>query len=133
MVLHIDDSETILVVTQSILEDLGVQVMHATNGAEGVAMAEKEKPDLILLDAMMPGMDGYQACQALRASAKTKEIPILMVTGVDTMKEVERALEAGANGYVPKPVQADRLKAKIGEWIKLPGAAVQEGGNATPS
>lgn len=120
LVLHIDDSETVLVVTQAILEDLGLQVMQATNGTEGVKTAEREKPDLILLDAMMPGMDGYQCCQALRANAKTKDIPILMVTGVDAVKEVERALESGANGYVPKPVQAERLKAKIAEWIKLP-------------
>lgn len=122
LILHIDDSETVLLVTQSMLEDIGVDSMTATNGADGVSMAEKEMPDLILMDAMMPGMDGYAATKAIKASDKTKNIPILMVTGSDTTKDVEKALSAGANGYVIKPIHAGRLKSKIEEWLTLPSA-----------
>src|SRR5579859_5665237 len=110
LILHIDDSETVLLVTQSMLEDIGVDSMTASNGADGVSLAEKELPDLILMDAMMPGMDGYQAIKAID---KTKNIPVLMVTGSDTTKDVEKALSAGANGYVIKPIHAGRLKSKI--------------------
>ena len=122
LILHIDDSETVLLVTQSMLEDIGVDSMTASNGADGVSLADKEMPDLILMDAMMPGMDGYQATKAIKANDKTKNIPILMVTGSDTTKDVEKALSAGANGYVIKPIHAGRLKAKIEEWLTLPSA-----------
>jgi len=122
LILHIDDSETVLLVTQSMLEDIGVDSMTATNGADGVSLAEKEMPDLILMDAMMPGMDGYQATRAIKAGDKTRNIPILMVTGSDTTKDVEKALSAGANGYVIKPIHAGRLKSKIEEWLTLPSA-----------
>ena len=122
LILHIDDSETVLLVTQSMLEDIGVDSMTATNGADGVSIADKELPDLILMDAMMPGMDGYQATKAIKSNDKTKNIPVLMVTGSDTTKDVEKALSAGANGYVIKPIHAGRLKAKIEEWLTLPSA-----------
>lgn len=120
VILHIDDSETVLILTQAILEGLGVQVIRAMSAAEGIKVAEKERPDVILLDAIMPGIDGYQTCETLRANAKTKGIPILMVTGVDDVREVDKAFRFGADGYVPKPIQAERLKMKLAAWIKFP-------------
>lgn len=122
LILHIDDSETVLLVTKAMLEEMGLEVMGVTNAVEGIKIAEKEKPTLILLDTNMPGMDGHEACETLKRNPKTKEIPVIMVTGADGMKEVERALSAGADGYVIKPVQADRLKAKLAEKMTLPGA-----------
>ena len=120
LILHVDDSETVLLVTQSMLEFIGVDTLTASTGAEGIKLAESELPDLILMDAMMPGMDGYQATKSLKRNSATRNIPILMVTGSDAAKDVEKALASGANGYVVKPIHADRLKAKIEEWLTLP-------------
>src|SRR5208283_1472396 len=106
LILHVDDSETVLLVTQSMLEDIGVDTMTANDGEDGIKIAEKELPDLILMDAMMPGMDGYSATKALKQNKLTGNIPILMVTGSDATKDVEKALAAGANGYVVKPIHA---------------------------
>lgn len=120
LVLHVNDSETVLLVTQSMLEFIGVDTLTANSGAEGIKLAERDLPDLILMDAMMPGMDGYEATKSLKRNSATRDIPILMVTGSDAAKDVEKALASGANGYVVKPIHADRLKAKIEEWLKLP-------------
>lgn len=123
LILHVDDSETVLLVTQAMLESLGVDTLRANNAKEGIKIAEKETPDLILMDAMMPEMDGHRATQTLKENNATRDIPILMVTGSDVAKDVERALASGANGYIVKPIHADRLKSKIEEWLTLPNPA----------
>lgn len=122
LILHIDDSETVLLITQSMVQDIGADSLTATNGTDGKNIAEKELPDLILMDAVMPSPDGYETTRALKTNPATANIPIIMVTGSDTTKDVEKALAAGANGYVIKPIHADRLKAKIEEWLTLPGS-----------
>ena len=120
LVLHIDDSTTILIVTQGMLAKLGCDVVTASDGAQGLALAEKKQPDLILLDTQMPGLDGCEVCVQLKLNPKTKAIPIIMVTGMDVMKDVEKALASGAAGYIPKPIDEARLKSKISALIKLP-------------
>ncbi|MBI4376482.1 MAG: response regulator [Elusimicrobia bacterium] len=119
VVLHVDDSPFIILTVKVMLEQLGCEPLGASSGADGVKLAAKEKPDVILLDAMMPVMDGYQTAELLRTSPETKDIPIIMLTGADTVKDVDKATQ-WASAYLVKPVKIDRLKAKLGSIIKLP-------------
>ncbi len=120
LVLHIDDSQTVLAVAKLMLESLGMDVAQATSGPEGIKVAERERPALILLDAMMPGIDGFETCVALKKNPKLQGVPIIMVTGMDAVKDVEKAMAFGADSYLIKPIQQDRLKTKLEAFIKTP-------------
>jgi CheY-like chemotaxis protein len=120
LVLHIDDSQTVTIVARSMLEDLGMEVINAASGLEGIQLAEKEMPGLILLDAMMPGLDGVETCRRLKGSPKTKMIPVLMITGASDAKETERIFAAGADGCLTKPIKENLLKAELEARIKFP-------------
>ncbi len=118
LIIHVDDSQTVLAVTKLMLESLGYDVVQATSGADGIKLAEKEKPALILLDAMMPGIDGFETCVSIKRNPKLKGIPVIMATGADGVKDVEKAMACGADSYIVKPLQQDRLKTKLEGFIK---------------
>ena len=120
VILHVDDEHIILSTVKLILESLGLDVIQATTGPDAIKIAEKENPSVILLDARMPVMDGYETCIKLKRDPKTKDIPVIMLTGLDTVKDVEQAMAAGANSYLVKPIERNRLKAKLENFIKLP-------------
>src|SRR5581483_4069534 len=103
LILHIDDSDKVLQVTQLIFSEIGVKSLGALDTEKGIALARKEQPDLILMDIVMPGMNGFEAIKVLRGDPKTREIPILIVTGANQEHDVEEGLKAGANGYLVKP------------------------------
>ncbi len=126
LILHVDDEYIILSTLKLILESLGLDVIQANTGPDGIKIAAKEKPSLILLDAMMPVMDGYETCIKLKRDPKTKDIPVIMLTGLDTVKDVEQAMAAGANSYLVKPIERNRLKAKLENFIKLSTADEQK-------
>ena len=109
-----DDSETVLLMLQRRLEMSGYEVVTAKDGQQALDQAEKEDPDLILLDAMMPRMSGIEALQKLRASGS--KIPVLIISAHLDAQEPERMIEAGANGCVPKPFEWDELIARIEEF-----------------
>src|SRR5262245_21460513 len=100
LVLHADDSDLILKTTQVMMENMGCDVLSAHSGKECVDLAVKKKPDVILLDTLMPYTDGMEVLQFLKNNANTKPIPVLMVTGVDVVKDIEKALQLGAAGYI---------------------------------
>ncbi len=118
LIVHIDDSQTVLAVTKLMLESLAYDVIQATSGAEGIKLAEKEKPALILLDAMMPGIDGFETCVSIKRNPKLQGVPVIMATGADAVKDVEKAMACGADSYIVKPLQQDRLKTKLEGFIK---------------
>jgi two-component system, cell cycle response regulator DivK len=89
----------------------------ATQGKEGVEKANTEKPDLILMDMMMPVMDGWQATRALRASRETKDIPILATTALFRSEDLKSCLDAGCNGYIVKPFNGVDLQRRIRELL----------------
>lgn len=89
----------------------------ATQGKEGVEKANAEKPDLILMDMMMPVMDGWQATRALRASRETKDIPILATTALFRSEDLKSCLDAGCNGYIVKPFNGVDLQRRIRELL----------------
>ncbi len=112
-ILLVDDSSTVLLLERMILSKNEYDVVTAKDGLEGVEKALAEKPDLIVMDVMMPRMDGYEACRVLRAHDLTKGIPIIMVTGSAERGSVETARAHGCNAYVGKPINGLELLAKV--------------------
>jgi diguanylate cyclase (GGDEF)-like protein len=89
------------------------EVLFAMSGEKALELARSRRPDLILLDAMMPGMDGYAVCAALRAASDTRDIPVIFVTALKTPEDETRALAAGAADYISKPVNAAVVRARV--------------------
>ena len=117
LILHIDDSHLVLMTMQAMLASLGFDSVQAFGGEEGLKIGTEKKPDLVICDAMMPVMDGYETVQRLRSQKETANTPIIMLTGDDGVKSVERAMSCGANDYLVKPVKEDRLKAKLAQYL----------------
>ena len=91
----------------------GYDVLLASNGQEAIEKAQQEQPDLILMDVMMPKMDGFQALRHLQEHPETQNIPVIMLTAKAQRQEVETGLRAGAKGYITKPFDPMQLKAQI--------------------
>ena len=91
----------------------GYEVAVAVDGAQGVAMAQSEKPDLVLMDLSLPGIDGWEATRRIKAGADTKHLPVIGLTAHAMAGDREKALEAGCDDYDTKPIELDRLIGKI--------------------
>ncbi|TAJ98600.1 response regulator [bacterium] len=107
------------------MEKMGFLVIPAGHGKEGVEKAVEEKPHLVLMDIMMPGMDGREATRILRSNPETQAIPILAATALFRESELRSCLEAGCNDYIVKPFTFEELQAKVREVISAPTRAVQ--------
>lgn len=112
-ILIVDDSATSLMWHKLVLRQGPYDVITATDGESGVAMATAEKPDLILMDVVMPKMNGVEACGAIRAVPGMRDVPIVMVSTLSEIKTVESAFLSGCSDYVVKPVERSELLAKI--------------------
>ena len=112
-ILLVDDSSTVLLMERMILSKNQYDVVTAKDGVEGVEKAVAEKPDLILMDVVMPRMDGFEACRKLREQDDTKAIPVIMVTTRGELASVETGYAAGCNEYVTKPINGLELLAKV--------------------
>jgi CheY-like chemotaxis protein len=99
------------------IELMGFLPITARRGQEGVEKAVSEKPELIIMDIMMPGMDGLAATRAIRANEETKDIPILAATALFRDTDLKSCIEAGCNGYIVKPFTFQELQAKVRELI----------------
>lgn len=108
-ILIVDDSPTEMYKLTSILEKHGHQVLKAENGADGVALARQEKPDAVLMDIVMPGLNGFQATRQLTKDADTNHIPVIVVTTKDQETDQVWAKRQGARDYLTKPVDEDTL------------------------
>ena len=116
-ILIVDDSPTEIHVLSTILEKLGHTVSTAENGEAGIAKAKAEKPDLILMDVVMPGMNGFQATRQLTKDAETANIPIVIVTTKDQETDRVWGLRQGAKDYLTKPVEEAILLEKVNSLI----------------
>ena len=114
-ILVVDDSPTERHVMSELLVRSGYRVITAENGEEGVEKARREKPDLILMDVVMPGLNGYQATRTLTRDETTKHIPIIVCTSKGQETDRIWGLRQGALDYIVKPVNAVELLAKIAE------------------
>jgi len=112
-ILLVDDSNTALMAERMMLSKLPIDIVIATNGEEAVLKALAERPDLILMDVVMPKMSGFDACRALRAQAETCSIPIIMVTTRGEPQNVETGFDAGCTDYITKPINSLELMAKL--------------------
>lgn len=116
-ILVVDDSPTETEAFRSVLEKNGHEVLNAENGADGVAMARQELPDLVLMDIVMPGLNGFQATRQLTRSPETKIIPVVIVTTKDQETDRVWGKRQGASGYLVKPVSESRLLSEIGALL----------------
>lgn len=112
-VLVVDDEVFIRKMIEVRLKAAGVAVIEAENGIEGVKMASSERPDLIIMDVMMPKMDGFQACESIRSNPDISGTPILMLTARGQMVDVERAMALGILEYITKPFSPKELAEKV--------------------
>jgi len=116
-ILIVDDNPDVREVLRCQLVMLGYLVISAENGYLGIERAIAEQPDLILMDIMMPEMDGWEASRAVRDNPETKNIPILAATAMSRRADLKACLDAGCNAYIVKPFTMMELKEKIGELI----------------
>ncbi|NVK37141.1 MAG: twitching motility response regulator PilH [Gammaproteobacteria bacterium] len=112
-VLIVDDSPTETFTLKSMLEAKGFEVLTAENGADGVALAREELPDVVLMDIVMPGLNGFQATRQLSKDEKTAHIPVVIVTTKDQETDKVWGQRQGAKGYLVKPVSEDVLAETI--------------------
>ncbi|MFC1861807.1 response regulator [Chloroflexota bacterium] len=112
-VLVVDDEARILRLMEAMLVPAGYQVILAENGTEAITKAMLGSPDVILLDVMMPGQDGFEVASKLRANKQTKDIPIVMVTALGEVKHRVKALESGADDFLTKPVDKTELLTRV--------------------
>ncbi|MGZ3459619.1 MAG: response regulator [Archangium sp.] len=116
-ILLVDDSRTVLLMHQMLLADRGYELLTARDGQEALEKAVAEHPDIIFLDVLMPGMDGFSACQALRAHESTRHIPIIMVTTRGEPHNVQRGYESGCSDYLTKPFNSNALLDKLERYL----------------
>jgi len=118
-VLVVDDIEANVRLLQAKLQHEYYDVITATRGEEAVQKARREQPDIVLLDVMMPGMDGFETCRRLKAGADTRHIPVVMVTTLDGREDRLRGLQAGAEDFLNKPIDDVQLMARVKSLVRL--------------
>lgn len=120
IILVVDDTPGTLGVLGEVLEDAGYTVLMAQSAAAAMTVLERVLPDVILIDAVMPGMDGFEACRRMKRNPALASVPIIFMTGLTESEDVVRGLEAGGVDYVTKPLQLDEVAARI--RVHLTGA-----------
>jgi len=118
-----DDEALNLELARDVLEMDGHEVFTASNGAEAVALVERVRPDLVLLDIRMPGLDGPAALARIRASAFGRKIPVVALTAAAMLGEEEKLLAQGFDGYISKPFEIEALCARVRAWVGGDGHA----------
>ncbi|RYG08460.1 MAG: response regulator, partial [Caulobacteraceae bacterium] len=118
-ILVVDDVEANVRLLEAKLTLEYYDVLTCHDGPTALRLAEQEKPDIVLLDVMMPGMDGFEVCRRLKAGAETKHIPVVLVTALDGREDRIRGLEAGADDFVTKPLDDVILFARVRSLIRL--------------
>src|SRR4051812_14621978 len=116
-ILIVDDSPSQLIGLKRIVEKMGHQTITAEDGAAGVEVAKREVPDLILMDVVMPNLNGFQATRTIAKDAKTSHIPIVLVTTKDQETDRVWGLRQGAKAYVTKPIDEAELTRTINEYL----------------
>jgi len=119
-ILVVDDDHAIGDSVEALLQAKGFLVLRAADGMEAVAVAQKEMPSLIILDLLLPKMSGFDVCGTLKQSMATSRIVILMLTALGQMGDVEKAFSVGADDYLIKPFESDRLLRKVAKLLGPP-------------
>ncbi len=119
-ILYIEDNPDNMMLVERAIESLGCQLLWATDGTQGLAMAHATHPDVILLDINLPDMEGYHVAQQLRASGNgVSGAPIIAITANALKGDSDKALAAGCNAYLPKPLNTRELRRQLLAWLKM--------------
>jgi len=116
-ILVVEDNEKNLKLVRDVLQFAGFDVVAARSAEQGVAMAIERPPDLVLMDLQLPGMDGTEALRQLRNSPRTRSVPVVAVTAFAMKDDRERALNAGFDGYLEKPISVQALPAQVRSFL----------------
>jgi two-component system, cell cycle response regulator DivK len=116
-ILVVEDNEKNLKLVRDVLQFAGYDVVAASSAEQGVAMAIARPPDLVLMDLQLPGMDGTEALRQLRDSPRTRTVPVVAVTAFAMKDDRQRALDAGFNGYLEKPISIRALPAQVRRFL----------------
>jgi len=119
-VLLVEDNEDNLVVYRTILDYVGYHVLEARDGEEGIRLARQEHPDLILMDISIPKIDGWEATRRLKADPGTRAIPVIALTAHALEEDRQKALQAGCNSYLAKPVEPRRVVEEVRRFVGPP-------------
>ena len=116
-ILAVDDEIDVLLIVKTALQTEGYEVDTASNGPDALALTKENRPDLILLDVMMPGMSGFDVLRALKAEDATATIPVIMLTGVSERGKIQEALASGTEYYIVKPFEFHDLISKVNQAL----------------
>ena len=118
-ILIVDDETTNLATLSAYLEAAGFEVLAAQDGASGLSIVERARPDLILLDVLMPGLDGFETCRRLKAAERIQDIPVIFMTALTETADKITGFEVGGVDYVTKPFQVEELLARVKTHLAL--------------
>lgn len=116
-ILIVDDEPFNVDVLQQELEDLNYQILTAANGQDALDKIRSQQPDLILLDLMMPVLDGFAVLSQIKADNDLRDIPVIIVSAADDSKSIVKGIKQGADDYITKPIDAEHLKKKVKEHL----------------
>jgi DNA-binding response OmpR family regulator len=116
-IMIVDDDPSILLIVEKFLKTKGFQVMCMSDPEEAYHSAQKHRPDLIISDVAMPGLDGFTLLKALKANKATQNIPLVLLTATDKISDVERGFSVGAQAYILKPIDWERAWAKLQPFL----------------
>ena len=118
-ILVIDDNASARHVVESMLTNMDLRLLFAANGPDGLKVAAENQPDLILLDIMMPQMNGYEVCEKLRQATKTTDVPIIMITALDDRASRIHGIECGADDFLTKPLDRNEIRTRVESIVRL--------------
>lgn len=119
VVLVVDDNPQNLELILAYLEDLDCRTVSAEGGLEALEIIRNDPPDLVLLDVMMPKISGFEVCRKLKANPQTTDIPVIMVTALNEMGDIERAIQSGTDDFLSKPVNKWELITRVKTMLRL--------------
>jgi len=118
-ILVVDDNQQNLELLLAYLDSLDCTTCQATDGVEALEVVRRERPDLILLDIMMPRMSGFEVCRKLKTDPETRDIPIIMVTALNELGDIERGVESGTDDFITKPVNRLELVTRVKSLLRV--------------
>ena len=119
MVLLVDDNQQNIELMQAYLDDLPCRTATAMDGVEAMKAIERDHPDLVLLDVMMPRMSGFEVCQKIKSNPSTRDIAVIMVTALNEVPDYERAVESGTDDFLSKPVNKLELVTRVKSLLRV--------------
>lgn len=118
-ILLVDDNPQNLELMQAYLEELPCEIRTAVDGVEAVEMIDRKRPDLVVLDVMMPRMSGFEVCKKIKSQPSTREVVVIMVTALNEVSDFERAVDCGTNDFITKPVNKLEMVTRVRSLLEL--------------